>query len=133
MGSATVNTQLENYLLANTTNETWILAVPNSQSGADLIIQTGKPVMAIGGFSGQRPDPEPDLAYQPYPGRKSPVFPHRRHGRRGHRRRDERGQQRNLCLGEHPLHPGRPVNSKRDGNKPGGHCCTGGPYLDHPL
>ena len=52
LGSATVSTQLENYLLANTTNETWILAVPNSQSGADLIIQTGKPVMAIGGFSG---------------------------------------------------------------------------------
>ncbi len=47
-----MNTQLENYILANTTNETWILAVPSSQTAAGLIIQTGKPVMAIGGFSG---------------------------------------------------------------------------------
>ena len=52
IGGATVNTQLENYILANTTNETWILAVPSSQTAAGLIIQTGKPVMAIGGFSG---------------------------------------------------------------------------------
>jgi 4-amino-4-deoxy-L-arabinose transferase-like glycosyltransferase len=52
LGGATVNSQLENYILANTTNETWILAVPSSQSAAGLIIQTGKPVMAIGGFSG---------------------------------------------------------------------------------
>jgi 4-amino-4-deoxy-L-arabinose transferase-like glycosyltransferase len=52
LGGATVNSQLENYILANTTNETWILAVPSSQTAAALIIQTGKPVMAIGGFSG---------------------------------------------------------------------------------
>ncbi len=49
---AAATSGLANYLLANTTNETWILAVPSSQSGADLIIETGKPVMAIGGFSG---------------------------------------------------------------------------------
>jgi 4-amino-4-deoxy-L-arabinose transferase-like glycosyltransferase len=40
------------YLLSHTTNETWILAVPSSQAGANLIIETGKPVMSIGGFSG---------------------------------------------------------------------------------
>jgi len=51
-GGAAANTLLENYLLAHTTNETWILATPSSQSAAGLIIQTGKPVMAIGGFSG---------------------------------------------------------------------------------
>ncbi|MGB7993870.1 glycosyltransferase family 39 protein [Methanoregula sp.] len=50
--SAASTSQLEGYLLANTTNETWILAVPSSQSASNLIIQTGKPVMAIGGFSG---------------------------------------------------------------------------------
>ena len=51
MGGAS-DTRLENYLLANTTNETWILAVPNAMSGANLIIDTGRPVMALGGFSG---------------------------------------------------------------------------------
>ena len=44
--------QLVNFLLSHTTNETWILAVPSSQTGANLIIETGKPVMSIGGFSG---------------------------------------------------------------------------------
>ena len=46
------DTRLADYLLQNTTNNTWILAVPSSQSAAGLIIETGKPVMAIGGFSG---------------------------------------------------------------------------------
>lgn len=39
---------LAEFLLANTTTETWILAVPNAQSAADLIISTGKPVMCFG-------------------------------------------------------------------------------------
>jgi 4-amino-4-deoxy-L-arabinose transferase-like glycosyltransferase len=43
---------LAKFLLAHTTNETWILAVPNAQTGANLIIETGKPVMCLGGFSG---------------------------------------------------------------------------------
>ena len=51
MGGISV-TQLTNYLLAHTTNETWILAVPSSQAGASMIIATGRPVMSIGGFSG---------------------------------------------------------------------------------
>lgn len=51
MGGAS-GTRLLNYLLAHTTNETWILAVPSSQAGASLIIETGRPVMSIGGFSG---------------------------------------------------------------------------------
>ncbi|HYA31268.1 MAG TPA: hypothetical protein VED67_00810, partial [Thermodesulfovibrionales bacterium] len=51
MGGAS-GTQLADYLLAHTTNETWILAVPSAMSGANLIIETGKPVMALGGFSG---------------------------------------------------------------------------------
>jgi 4-amino-4-deoxy-L-arabinose transferase-like glycosyltransferase len=44
--------KLVEYLLAHNTNETWILAVPNSQAAADLIIETGKPVMSLGGFMG---------------------------------------------------------------------------------
>ncbi|MGA2162655.1 MAG: glycosyl transferase [Methanoregula sp.] len=48
----TSGAQLVNFLLSHNTNETWILAVPSSQAGASLIIETGKPVMSIGGFSG---------------------------------------------------------------------------------
>jgi 4-amino-4-deoxy-L-arabinose transferase-like glycosyltransferase len=51
MGEAK-STQLENFLLSHNTNETWILAVPNVWSGASLIINTGKPVMALGGYYG---------------------------------------------------------------------------------
>ena len=52
-GGESVSTKtLAAYLLAHTTNETWILAVPSAQAGADLIIETGRPVMSLGGFSG---------------------------------------------------------------------------------
>jgi 4-amino-4-deoxy-L-arabinose transferase-like glycosyltransferase len=52
-GTGQISTDtLAAYLLAHTTTETWILAVPSSQSGADLIITTGKPVMCLGGFMG---------------------------------------------------------------------------------
>lgn len=43
---------LAEYLLYHTTNETWIVAMPSSMSAASLIIETGKPVMALGGFAG---------------------------------------------------------------------------------
>jgi 4-amino-4-deoxy-L-arabinose transferase-like glycosyltransferase len=53
MGGSKVSTsRLAEYLVAHTTGETWILAVPSSHDGADLIIQTGKPVMCLGGFTG---------------------------------------------------------------------------------
>jgi len=51
-GDDTSTSQLVEYLLAHTTNETWILAVPSSHTGADIIIKTGKPVMCLGGFAG---------------------------------------------------------------------------------
>jgi len=43
---------LAEYLLAHSTNETWIVAMPSSMSATSLIIETGKPVMALGGFAG---------------------------------------------------------------------------------
>ena len=53
MGGVGITTdKLAAFLLAHNTNETWILAVPSAQMGADLIIETGKPVMCLGGFSG---------------------------------------------------------------------------------
>lgn len=44
--------RLAEYLLAHTSGETWILAVASSHNGADLIIETAKPVMCLGGFTG---------------------------------------------------------------------------------
>lgn len=53
MGGGDASTgRLAEYLLAHTANETWILAVPSSQAGANLIIETGKAVMCLGGFTG---------------------------------------------------------------------------------
>jgi hypothetical protein len=44
---------LANYLLSHSTGEKFLVAVPGSMDGAaGLILATGKPVMAIGGFSG---------------------------------------------------------------------------------
>ena len=55
LGDASSN-QLAGYLLTHTANETWVLAVPSSNPWANpwanLIIETGKPVMALGGFLG---------------------------------------------------------------------------------
>lgn len=41
------------YLLANTHDTTYLLAVPSAMQGADYVIATGRPVLHIGGFMGQ--------------------------------------------------------------------------------
>ncbi len=46
---------LEGYLLANQGTAKYLVAVPSSMAADQLIIDTGKPVMAIGGFSGGDP------------------------------------------------------------------------------
>jgi hypothetical protein len=51
-GGESSDSRLSEYLLSHTSGETWILAVPSSHNGANLIIETGKPVMCLGGFSG---------------------------------------------------------------------------------
>ena len=43
---------LAGFLTSHITEETWIVAVPSSMDGTDLILETGSPVMALGGFSG---------------------------------------------------------------------------------
>ena len=43
------------YLEANRGDTTFLMAVPSSQSADTIIIQTGEPVMAMGGFSGTDP------------------------------------------------------------------------------
>jgi 4-amino-4-deoxy-L-arabinose transferase-like glycosyltransferase len=51
-GADTGTSKLAEFLISHSTNETWILAVPSAQDGANLIITTGKPVMCLGGFTG---------------------------------------------------------------------------------
>lgn len=46
---------LEQYLLANLGTAKYLVAVPSSMAADQFIIDTGKPVMAIGGFSGGDP------------------------------------------------------------------------------
>lgn len=50
--SSTNSTALYEYLLANYNGERWILAVSSSNDAAPIILETGLPVMAMGGFSG---------------------------------------------------------------------------------
>jgi 4-amino-4-deoxy-L-arabinose transferase-like glycosyltransferase len=54
-GQGLSNTKLERYLQANQGNAQFILATQNAMTAAPLIIDTGKPVMALGGFSGADP------------------------------------------------------------------------------
>jgi len=51
-GNASANTALVRYLEAHQGNDRYLLATLNSMSAAPIIIATGKPVMALGGFSG---------------------------------------------------------------------------------
>ncbi len=46
---------LVRYLRENRTTEDWILAVPSAGSAEPIIINTGEPVMALGGFIGSDP------------------------------------------------------------------------------
>ncbi|AGK98949.1 glycosyltransferase family 39 protein [Clostridium pasteurianum] len=50
---ATNDSKLINFLETNKTNEKYLVAVPSAMSyGSDLILETGEPIMTIGGFSG---------------------------------------------------------------------------------
>lgn len=52
-GERPVNTELLDYLQANTQGMKYLMAVPSSQQGAQYVIETGLPVLYMGGFSGQ--------------------------------------------------------------------------------
>jgi 4-amino-4-deoxy-L-arabinose transferase-like glycosyltransferase len=47
------NDEMLAYLQANTADMKYLLAVPSSQNGATLVIETGRPVLYMGGFGGQ--------------------------------------------------------------------------------
>jgi 4-amino-4-deoxy-L-arabinose transferase-like glycosyltransferase len=46
------DTALADYLVANRGSATWIVAVSDAMSAAQLELSTGEPVMAMGGWSG---------------------------------------------------------------------------------
>jgi 4-amino-4-deoxy-L-arabinose transferase-like glycosyltransferase len=50
-----INQSLLDYLQANTQNTKFLMAVPSSMQGADYVLATGRPVLYMGGFSGQDP------------------------------------------------------------------------------
>lgn len=52
-GDRSVNTELLAYLQANTQDVEYLLAVPSSQQGSQYVLETGRPVLYMGGFSGQ--------------------------------------------------------------------------------
>jgi 4-amino-4-deoxy-L-arabinose transferase-like glycosyltransferase len=54
-GDASVDKQLLQYLKQHQGSTRYLFAVSNSMSAAPYIIQTGKPVMSLGGFSGSDP------------------------------------------------------------------------------
>jgi 4-amino-4-deoxy-L-arabinose transferase-like glycosyltransferase len=53
--SSSGNNKLQEYLLANQGNTRFLVAVPSSQTADSLILNTGKPVVALGGFTGSDP------------------------------------------------------------------------------
>ena len=52
-GGPNINEKLLAYLSANTQDVEYLVAVPSSQQGAQLVIATGRPVLYMGGFGGQ--------------------------------------------------------------------------------
>jgi 4-amino-4-deoxy-L-arabinose transferase-like glycosyltransferase len=52
-GDLQINQALLDYLTANTRGIEYLMAVPSSMQGADYVIATGRPVLYLGGFSGQ--------------------------------------------------------------------------------
>ncbi|MVX67070.1 dolichyl-phosphate-mannose--protein mannosyltransferase [Clostridium chromiireducens] len=50
-GLSSENSKLIDFLKSNKTTEKYLLVVPSSQSADSIIIQTGEPVMALGGFT----------------------------------------------------------------------------------
>ncbi|MFB4303586.1 glycosyltransferase family 39 protein [Actinomadura sp. NTSP31] len=54
-GGGEVSTQMISYLEKNQGNATWLLAVSSSRTADPIILSTGRPVMAMGGFTGSDP------------------------------------------------------------------------------
>lgn len=51
--NSNANSEMLTYLQANTQDVEYLVAVPSSQQGSNWVIQTGRPVLYMGGFGGQ--------------------------------------------------------------------------------
>ncbi|WP_263249047.1 ArnT family glycosyltransferase [Saccharopolyspora rosea] len=56
----TIGPALTRYLVEHHRNETWLVAVVGSMVAAPVILDTGRPVMAVGGYNGDDPAPTVD-------------------------------------------------------------------------
>jgi hypothetical protein len=54
-GMGEASSQLITYLKAHRDGATWLAAVTNAQSASSIILRTGQPVIAMGGFTGSDP------------------------------------------------------------------------------
>jgi 4-amino-4-deoxy-L-arabinose transferase-like glycosyltransferase len=54
-GGGEVSSALISYLQKNQGTATWLVAVSSAQSASSIILQTGEPVIAMGGFTGSDP------------------------------------------------------------------------------
>ena len=54
-GASTLDAAIAEFLLAERDGQTWLAAAPSARTAGALIIETGEPVMALGGFSGGDP------------------------------------------------------------------------------
>lgn len=52
-GGSNLNSELVEYLQANTQDVEYLVAVPSSMQGSTLVLATGRPVLLMGGFGGQ--------------------------------------------------------------------------------
>jgi 4-amino-4-deoxy-L-arabinose transferase-like glycosyltransferase len=59
-GTGSADSALVSYLVAHQGGATWIVAASSAQNAATIELASGKPVMAMGGFTGS--DPAPTLA-----------------------------------------------------------------------
>ncbi|GAB3685768.1 ArnT family glycosyltransferase [Saccharopolyspora tripterygii] len=59
-GGEQVDPQLMRYLTDHHADETWLVAVVGSMVAAPVILETGQPVMAVGGYNGNDPAPTVD-------------------------------------------------------------------------
>ncbi|WP_455566458.1 mannosyltransferase YkcB-related protein [Nonomuraea spiralis] len=54
MGGGVADTTVK-YLVANQGEATWLVAVSSAQQASSIILSTGRPVIAMGGFTGSDP------------------------------------------------------------------------------
>jgi len=59
-GNGTSDTALIDYLVANRGTANWIVAANSAQEAGTIELETGLPVMAMGGFTGSDPAPSLD-------------------------------------------------------------------------